>query len=265
MDRNLIGTAPSGRGAVFGFPPSEAIGLIALIHIGVWSSFPYLHLSVREGQLFLDRELPVIVNQGTAGVRPLAEINHRLLHTIFTHQSAGLYLTDRVGNARQHAVLAVAPYPRQGTIAKGHRKEVGKQFAILIATEQIAPCTNLISFRVTLIYTFRTGTTKAAVEQPARIAFDRNKRGNHIGSAEESHTLGDYVGRLAQLGIGLHRGVATLVEPSSILTAFEVGKHSMDAFMHTSTLLSGSIVDCRLVILVIRKIRIKAGYGIIAQ
>ena len=40
----------------------------------------------------------------------------------------------------------------------------GVMTAILIATEQIAPCTNLISFRVTLIYTFRTGTTKAAVE-----------------------------------------------------------------------------------------------------
>ena len=265
MDRYLIGTAPSGRGAIFGFPPAETIGLIALIHIGVGSSFPYLYLSVREGQLFLDRELPVIVNQGTAGVRPLAEINHRLLHTILTDKPTDTHLAYRVGNAHKHTVLAIAPYPRQSAITKGHREEVGEQFAILIATEQIAPCTNLISFRVTFIYPFRTGASKAAVEQPARIAFDRNKRGNHIGSAEESHTLGDYVGRLAQLGIGLHRGVATLVEPSRILTAFEVGKHGMDAFMHTSTLLGGSIVDCRLVILVIRKIGIKAGYGIIAQ
>ena len=242
MDRYLIGTTPSGRSAVFGFPPSEAIGLVALIHIGVWRSFPYLHLFQIGCPLLLDGEKPVIVNQGTAGVRPLAEINHRLLHTILTDKPTDTHLAYRVGNAHKHTVLAVAPYPRQGTITKGHCKEVGEQFAILIATEKVTPGTSLL-VTIPYINSLCTGTSKAAVEQPARIALNRNERSYHIGSAEESHTLGDGVGSFAQLGIGLHRGIATLVEPSSILTAFEVGKHGMDAFMHTSTLLTGSIVD----------------------
>lgn len=120
---------------------------------------------------------------------------------------------------------------------------MSEELTVLHATKQVAPGTYSLAIAAEEVYTLSAWSAERSVEQPARIALYWHKRCNHRSGRKKSHARGCYVGRLAQFGIGLHRGVARLLEPSRVLATLQVGKDGMDALVDTSVLLCRLVID----------------------
>ena len=261
VQRYLVGTAPAGRSAPLGIPPTQTVHLIALVHIYIRSHRPGLHLLPIGTPLLLHLSKPVVVEQLLAGLRPLTNVDHCLTSTIFHNQVPHLFVAKRVGHTLQDTRLAIAPYPGNRATTHDFAEEMWEQFAVLHATQQLAPGADLSAVAIH-VHALCRRSAERVVLQPAAITLNGHEGSNHIAGTQPAHTRRS-LPALDKFCLALQPRVATLMEPSGILAAVEVGKGSVDALMHTGVLLRDGIIDIHFAIAVVGEGGIEASYGII--